>query len=331
MKKLNIHIAISLFISALYGSLAAQEISVSATFDTTHILIGDQTGFTLTIDQPENIALDLPSFSDTITKNIEVLAGPLTDTTERENGRIRITEKYLVTSFDSGSYVIDPLFASLTTEDGLKRYYSGNSYLRVMRTKLTPPDTTTGIFDIVAPYKAQVTAGEIIPWVLIAAAVAVFLWLVVKMVKRLGKKETGVEIPVIKDPPHLTAFRELERLRGEQLWQKGELKPYYSRLTEILRQYIEDRYGVCSLELTTEETLRALVRTGFKKDGVYELLRSVLKGADLVKFAKYKPSPAENDICFNNAWQFVSDTAEKPVAEAAESNSEEEKRMEAGK
>ncbi len=309
--------------------MTAQEISVTAAFDTTYIFIGDQTGFTFTVDQPGDITLNLPEFRDTLIKNIEVLAGPVTDTTIRDDGNIRITERYLITSFDSGSYVIDPVFAELSGEDGLRRFYSDYSYLRVMRVNLTPPDTTTGIFDIVAPYKAPVTAAEVLPWVLIAAVAAVILWFIFKIVKRLRKKETAQAEPVIKDPPHIIAFRELEKLRYGQLWQKGEIKPYYSRLTEILRQYIEDRYGVFSLELTTDETLRALLRTGFKKDAVYDLLRSVLTDADLVKFAKHKPSPAEHDICFNNAWQFVSDTVEKAVNEAASGKMEDEKRMEA--
>jgi DNA-binding transcriptional ArsR family regulator len=315
--------------SALFSSMTAQEVSVSASFDTTHILIGDQTGFTFTVDQPSDITLHIPEFRDTLIKNIEVLAGPVTDTTIKDAGNIRITERYLVTSFDSGSYVIDPVFAELSGEEGLKRFYSDYSYLRVMRVNLTPPDTTTGIFDIVAPYRAPVTAAEVLPWVLIATVAAVILWFIIRMVKRLRKKDAVQVEPVITDPPHVIAFRELEKLRDGQLWQKGEVKLYYSRLTEILRKYIEDRYGVFSLELTTDETLRALVRTGFKRDAVYDLLRLVLTDADLVKFAKHKPSPADHDICFSNAWQFVTETVEKPVEETAPGNTKDEKKMEA--
>ncbi len=328
MKNIKLHIAITVLVSAFFSSLAAQEISVSAAFDSTRIYIGDQTGFTLTVDQPADMSLDLPEFRDTIRKNIEVLAGPITDTTKGEGGKIRITEKYLVTSFDSGSYVVDPVYVEISGEDGLKRFFSDYSYLKVMRVNLTPPDTATGIFDIIEPYRAPVTAGEIFPWVLIAAALAVVIWLIVRIIKRLRKKEIKPEQPVKKDPPHVVAFRELEILRDAELWQKGEIKLYYSRLTEILRQYIEDRYGVCSMELTTEETLRALVRTGFKRDKVYELLRSFLTDADLVKFAKHEPSPAENDICFNNAWQFVSETMEKPVTETPENSKDSEKNKE---
>ena len=72
-----------------------------------------------------------------------------------------------------------------------------------------------------------------------------------------------------------------------------------------MRQYLENRFKVYSLELTTSETLDALVRTGFKKNESYNQLKSVLTAADLVKFAKYKPEPAENES-FSGFMEFCS-------------------------
>ncbi len=120
---------------------------------------------------------------------------------------------------------------------------------------------------------------------------------------------------LITEPAHVIAFRELEKLKNEKLWQNGETKKYYIRLTEIIRQYLENRFGVNSLELTTSETLEALVKTGFKKDESFNKLRSVLTGADLVKFAKYKPDPTENESVFSNSYDFVSATKAVEVIE----------------
>ncbi len=86
--------------------------------------------------------------------------------------RIRIIRKYLVTSFDSGMYMVDPVFAELSDANGVKRFYSDYSILEVARVKLTPPDTASKIFDIVSPYKAPVTVGEILPWMLMALLAA---------------------------------------------------------------------------------------------------------------------------------------------------------------
>jgi hypothetical protein len=186
-----------------------------------------------------------------------------------------------------------------------------------MRVKITPPDTTAKIYDIIKPYRAPLTIGEVLPWILIIALLGALVWLAIRFLRKLKKSKTGIEAVIDPDPAHIIAFRELEKLRDEQLWQKGEIKYYYTRLTEILRQYLENRFRVFSLELTTSETLAALVKTGFKKDGSYNQLKTVLTGADLVKFAKYNPEPSENESHFQNSWDFVLATKENeaiPIA-----------------
>ena len=286
----------------------AQEISVTAAFDTSRILIGDQINFTVIVEQPAGIKLSLPVLKDTLVKNIEILSGPLIDSTKLSAGKLKITEKYLVTSFDSGYYKVEPVFAETRDVNGLKRYYSDYSLLEVARVKLTPPDTVGKIFDIVEPYKAPVTLGEIMPWVLLVLLISAIIWLIIRFLKKFSKSKKEIIVSVSTEPAHVIAFRDLERLREEKLWQNGETKKYYTRLTEILRRYLENRFEVFSLELTTSETLEALVKTGFKKDESYNKLKSVLNGADLVKFAKYKPEPSENELNFENSWEFVSET-----------------------
>jgi hypothetical protein len=196
----------------------------------------------------------------------------------------------------------------LKDANGIKRFYSGYSPLAVMRVKLTPPDTTAKIFDIIKPYRAPLTIGEILPWILTAFIAAAVIWGAIILFKRLRKKKEAPEIVKNPDPAHIIAFRELEKLRLEELWQKGEIKQYYTRLTEILRLYLENRYGVCSLEMTTHETLDALVKTGFRRDASYNILKNILTGSDLVKFAKYKPEATEHEEHFQNSWKFVENT-----------------------
>ncbi|MCX6259422.1 MAG: hypothetical protein NTY95_01105 [Bacteroidia bacterium] len=292
-----------------------QEISLKAVFDTTRILVGDQVNFSVMIDQPADLKLTLPFFKDSLIKNIEILSGPAIDTSGISGNKIRITEKYLVTSFDSGYYRIDPVFAEIVDSKGLKRYFSDYSYLEVSRVKIAPADTSAKIYDIAAPYRAPLTLGEILPWILLALLVSAIIWLIVKLIRKFKRVKKDEIVPAITEPAHVIAFRELEKLKNEKLWQTGETKKYYIRLTEIIRQYLENRFGVNSLELTTSETLEALIKTGFKKDESFNKLRSVLTGADLVKFAKYKPDPAENESVFSNSYDFVSATKAAEVIE----------------
>jgi hypothetical protein len=303
-------IIISLFLFISITSVFSQEVIVTTSIDSSRIFIGDQVKFTVTIDQPANLQVSLPFFRDTICKNIEIVSGPVIDSSAARDGRIKIIEKYLITSFDSGLYQIRPVFAEMKNANGLKRFYSDYTQLEVMRVRIAPADTTAKIYDIINPYRAPVTIGEIFPWLLLVVLVCIFIWFAIRFIRKLKKTKTEVETVIDPDPAHVIAFRELERLREDKLWQKGEIKNYYTRLTEIIRQYLENRFRVFSLELTTAETLDALVRTGFKKDGSYNLLKTILTGADLVKFAKYNPEPSENESHFKNSWDFVFATKE---------------------
>jgi len=311
---------IILFLSSTILSVG-QNVKVSSSFDTSRIYLGDQINFIVTIQQPPEINLTLPLFKDSLMKNIEILSGPVYDSTESADGMLNIVEKYLITSFDSGYYQVPPVYAELKNEDGIKRFYSDYSQLEVMRIKIAPQDSTSKIFDIIGPYRAPLTLGEIIPWVLLLAIVATLIWIGLKILRRLRRKEADIEEIIIKEPAHIIAFRELDKLKEEQLWQKGETKQYYTRLTEILRMYLENRFRIFSLELTTAETLEALVKAGFKKDNKYNQLKTVLTGADLVKFAKHNPVALENDSHFQNSWDFIQTTKEEDIISGGVSES----------
>jgi hypothetical protein len=314
MTKISKYITGLLILLSLFLSVRGQDVKITSVFDSARIYIGDQIGFTVTIDKPEGINLQMPVFKDTIIKSIEILTGPRIDSST-QNGRIRIIQKYLITSFDSGRYQVPPVFAEMKNENGLKRFYSDYSILEVLRSKIAPADTASKIFDIIKPYRAPVTAGEVLPWVLIAALIGALVWFGLKFLKRLMRSDPEAEIIFSPDPAHIIAFRELEKLREEKLWQNNEVKLYYTRVTEILRQYLENRFGVSSLELTTRETLDALVKSGFKKDGSYNHLKNILTSADLVKFAKYTPIPEEHESIFQDSWNFVQVTKEEQAIE----------------
>lgn len=295
-----------------------QDVTVSASFDTSRIYLGDQTWYSVLIEQPDNIKVRIKPLKDSLIKNIEILSGPVNDTADIGQGRLRLTSKYLITSFDSGYYKVPPTYAEIISESGIKRFYSDYSLLEVLRVKITPPDTAAKIFDIIKPYRAPLTAGEILPWLLLAILIAALIRGAIWAFKKFRKTKIITEPVINPDPAHIIAFRDLEKLRDEKLWQMGEVKLYYTRLTEILRQYLENRFGVFSLEMTTSETLDALVKTGFKKDESYQTLKTILNGSDLVKFAKYKPESSDNEDHFKNAWKFVETTMQKEVLSEAE-------------
>lgn len=293
-------------------SQEVQEVVVTASFDTSRVLIGDHVNYTVTVDQPSDMQLNIQLLRDTICKGLEILDGPLADTLDSQ-GRRQIINKYVVTSFDSGYYYVAPVYAEKVEENGVKRFYSDYSLLEVARVNIAPADTSSVIYDIVPPYKAPLTVGEMLPWLLYAILAAIVIYAIYRLISFLDKsrKKEEVEEEIIREPAHVIAFRELERLKGEELWQKGETKEYYSRLTGIVRQYLDHRYDVNSLELTTAETLSTLVKKGFKRDEQYKKLQKILDFSDLVKFAKHKPSGEENEAHFDESKKFVEATMEK--------------------
>jgi hypothetical protein len=306
--------AILLYIYVFLAAVTAQEVNVTAKFDTSRIFLGDQINYTLTVDKPASFLLSIPVFKDTLQKNLEILKGPVSDTSFLKDGRMRIRNSYLITSFDSGFYRVPPVYAELNGQNGIKRFYSDYALLEVMRVKIAPADTAAKIYDIIKPYKAPLTIGEVLPWVLIILVAAALFWYIMRVIKKIRINKTG-EVPVVNpDPAHIIAFRELEKLKEENLCEKGQIKLHYSRLTEIIRQYLENRYGINSLEMTTVETLAELIKAGFKNDENYKKLKTILTGADLVKFAKYNPDASEIVFHFDNSWEFVNSTKiEEPV------------------
>jgi len=124
-------------------------------------------------------------------------------------------------------------------------------------------------------------------------------------------------VVVPKRPPHETALEELKKLEGERLWQQGLVKQYHSRLTDIVRTYIEHRFGIIAMEMTTGEIMQSVRNMHFESTSA-EKLSHILTLADMVKFAKLQPLPGENEMCMQHAYEFINATKEmkKEVSES---------------
>ena len=112
-----------------------------------------------------------------------------------------------------------------------------------------------------------------------------------------------------KLPPHQLAMQEIERIKSEKIWQKGQPKEYYTELTDALRQYIKERFGFNAMEMTSTEIIDKLLETNDKE--ALSDLRVLFQTADLVKFAKHNPLMNENDANLINAIDFINETKEK--------------------
>lgn len=301
----------------------AQRIKAVASLDSASILIGDQIKLFLEIDHPKNIEIKFPEVPDTIIGNIEVIDRSAIDTfdAEDENYRKQI-RSYLITCFDSGAYRIPPFWFQINLDGRTDSVPSNGVTLNVYS---MPVDTTRGPTDIKMPYGAPVTLKEVSPYIFGAILIGAIIFFILYSIKRRKKQQPIFRLPVKpKEPPHIIALRELDRIKDEKLWQKGKTKQFYSEVTDTLRKYIEERFNIPALEQTSYETL-----TNFKykrdllKDKTYKNLSQILSLADLVKFAKYKPLPDDDNLTLVNAYFFVNETKQE-LKKEIERNKEEE-------
>jgi len=131
-------------------------------------------------------------------------------------------------------------------------------------------------------------------------------WLINK--RKIGQKRQEQEFA--KRTPHEVAYELLERLLKEDLISKGLVKEYYYRITNILRHYIEDRFGLLAPERTTDEFLIEMAHTNKLDDTHKELVREFLERCDMVKYAKYGPSVLEIKETYDAAKHFIEETKE---------------------
>jgi hypothetical protein len=176
-------------------------------------------------------------------------------------------------------------------------------------------DTTRGLTDIKMPYGAPVTLKEVTPYILGVMLIGAIIFLILYSIKRKKKNKPFFAMPVKpKEPPHIIALRELDRIKNEKIWQKEKIKQYYSEVTDVLRNYIEERFEIPAMEQTTHEILESFkYRRDLLGEKSFQNLSQILSLADLVKFAKYKPLPDDNNLTLVNSYFFVNETKKEEI------------------
>lgn len=324
---------ILLFFSLMIVSSVRSQIKVNAVLDSSKIRIGEQTKLDLYLtydaNAQKNLKIEWPSFEDTISGKVEIISKTAIDSTipDKNNpGIIQQHQQFIVSVYDSGYFAIPP-FKFVVNDDTANPVLTEALFLEV---NTVPTDTTdTTIKDIKPPFGEAFDWKWYLPtvyWIVgILAALAILIYVIVKLTKK--KPEAVVERkPDV--PPHILALSQLEKIKEELVWKEGKTKEYYSAITDTIRLYIEGRFGIQALELTTDEIMRA-----FKSQVVdaasKEKLQQLLVLADFVKFAKQIPIEQEHAMALQNAYDFVNGTKreeeiviEEPASNEAPANNE---------
>lgn len=308
---------IKTYILVLFTMLASllmrAQVEVHAVIDSSSIRIGQQTKLDIYVKYDANAQKDLnvlwPLIEDTIKKEIEVLNVSKIDTTIPDKSKPNIVQQHLqltITSFDSGAYYIAP-FKFVINKDTANPLLTEPLHLVV---NTVPVDTSLAkIKDIKPVFDEPFDWRWYLPyayWTLgILAVIIILIIIIVKLSRK--QKTIIIQEPVIVIPPHVKALEALEKIKQEAVWKDNRIKEYYSSIADTVRLYIEERFKINALELTSDEILHVFKSQVVDSESKIKL-QQILTLSDFVKFAKQIPIEAEHTLTLNNAFDFVNGT-----------------------
>ena len=300
MRRLSLSIILTASVLA-----ASAQVSVEAVIDSIQIFVGQQAHVTLTATAKENAKVEFPQFKPTeqITPGVEVLDRQELEQKEQDNGFVSRSMVYTMTSFDDTLYYLPPMTVKI---DG-KPYKSKSLALKV----LTIEVDTLHAEQFFGPKDVQDNPFQWSDWslpfwlsvlMLVLLAVGYYLYLRLR-----DNKPIISHIRIVKRLlPHQKAMKEIEQIKADKMVTSENSKEYYTKLTDTLRKYIEERYGFSAMEMTSSEIIERL--TSAQDQKALDELRQLFTTADLVKFAKYSTLINENDANLVNAIEFINQT-----------------------
>ncbi len=318
MKKLIIYIIATLVFSiATYSqssikkSELPQKLGIYLKADKDTALIGDFVNLELVAAYPQNSKFNFETLKDSLKRNLrkyEIISISKTDTIiGSKNSDIQYQKaKYVVSSYEVGNQNISGFYNYYTTKNSngdIDTSYinSNNLYINFMG---VGADTTQTFKDIKPPIEVGFDYTDYILWSIFLIFLGGAIYWLVNYIKNKKPIEKKVESVTPNIPAHILAMEELKALENEKLWQNGKDKEYYTKLTEILRNYVEKVYYINSMEMTTDETMKSLRSIGMT-DELLKLIEYILNKADFVKFAKYQSIAEDNISSMRNAIEFI--------------------------
>ena len=285
------------------------QVKVEGTISSMEMLIGEQVAVTVTATAPDTATVRFPD--ETMLPTAVEFLGKIDNPTENlPGGMQRQSRSYVFTSyaavFDDTLLSIPPFTVTVSGQE----YQTNELPLKV----LTVDVDTTDWKQFYGPRDVQDNPFEWADWaptfwlslvLLLLLAVLYYLYLRLR-----DNKPVISRIRIIKRIlPHQKAMKAIEEIKAEHMVTAEDPKEYYTRLTDTLRQYIEERYGFSAMEMTSSEIIDRL--THADDPAMLTELRQLFETADLVKFAKWSTLINENDANLVSAIEFINQTKQE--------------------
>lgn len=298
------HIVMTAFLLlAAVSTAMGGNVTFKAKLDSATLLMGKTTTLHLEITQDKDARGFFPNEqADTLNAMIEIAERPAADTLDLDNNRIQINRDLIIQSFDSGMWVIKPIPYVVNGD---------TAYCNQLTLKVLPVDVSQmkDINDIKPVEEVPFNVLDWLPdywwaWLLALLLIGAAIW----AYRKYYKKGVNPLKPSKKRlPPYEEAMINLQNLKAAQLWQQGQEKEYFTGLTDILRVYIDRRFHINAVEMTSSQIIDTLKKNEETK-AVNEQLEMILEIADIVKFANARPLADDNEVAYQRAVNFVEAT-----------------------
>lgn len=289
-------------------------VTLSLRLDRDELSIAERLQLSLTVDADEAYEVQLPKVGDKLDQ-FGIVDYSTSQPQLLDGGKVRTVRTYVLEPFLSGDYTIPPMTVIFSRKEGAEKdgaeedeHSVETEAVTVKVTSLLPEESAAlDVEDIEGPLAPPPPSLTWL-WLTLAGIAAA---LAVTFAIGYGlRRRRGALAPVVRIPPHEVAYSDLRALIEADLVEKGLIKEFYQRLSDILRRYIENRFGLHAPERTTEEFLFELGKTDVLNGDQKGLLKVFLTHCDLVKFAELAPGTSEIQSTFDSCKAFIEQTRE---------------------
>jgi hypothetical protein len=288
-----------------FSAWSQSKISISSSVNKTTIYIGDLITYSVKITHDEDVEVLLPSLGANL-GGFEIRDYHEFEPRKVEDKIVHQVD-YVISTFDVGDFEIPPIAVGYKVLPDTVEQIMKTESIKIVVESMKPSEDGD-IREIKPPWEISFNWKPIVIIGIIAFFAILFVIAFIYVIKKRKKGEAIIPKKLEPQrPPHEIAYEELQRLADSDLLETGQIKLYYSEVSDIIRRYLEGRYQIIAMEMTTTEVLDQLRATEIEENH-FGFFVQFLESCDLVKFAKYIPTETENEEIMKLAIQIVDET-----------------------